>query len=61
MSDETQVASEQVATETETVVENNGEATEQTVSYVDGKYDSVSALEDGYSELQKSYSQKRRC
>jgi len=42
----------------EVVVENNGEATKQTVSYVDGKYDSVSALEDGYSELQKSYSQK---
>ena len=58
MSDETQVASEQVATETETVVENNGEATEQTVSYANGKYESVSALEDGYSELQKSYSQK---
>jgi len=58
MSDETQVASEQVATETETVVENNGEATEQTVSYANGKYDSISALESGYSELQKSYSQK---
>jgi len=58
MSEETQVASEQVATETETVVENNGEATEQTVSYADGKYNSISALETGYSELQKSYSQK---
>jgi len=58
MSEEAQVASEQAATETETVVENNGEATEQTVSYANGKYDSVSALESGYSELQKSYSQK---
>ena len=56
MSDETQVASEQVATET--VVENNGEATEQTVTYANGKYTSVSDLESGYSELQKSYSQK---
>jgi len=43
---------------TETVVENNGEATDQTTSYANGKYDSVSALETGYSELQKSYSQK---
>ncbi len=55
MSDETS----QPSTETqETVVTDNGTPTEQTISYAGGKYDSVSALENGYSELQKSYSQK---
>jgi len=62
MSEETTQPSETTETTTEataeTVVENNGEATEQTTSYANGKYDSVSALETGYSELQKSYSQK---
>ena len=37
---------------------STGESTGQTMTYGGGKYDSVSALENGYSELQKSYSQK---
>ena len=54
------VATPEAPTEaaTETVVENNGEPTEQITSYANGKYTSVSDLENGYSELQKSYSQK---
>jgi hypothetical protein len=40
-----------------TVVNNEG-GTEATTTYLDGKYDSVSALESGYKELQSSYSKK---
>ena len=42
----------------EVVIEDNGVATEQEMSYANGKYTSVSDLEKGYAELQKSYSQK---
>jgi len=34
------------------------EGTDQTVSYANGKYNTVSDLESGYAELQKSYSSK---
>ena len=63
MSDETSQPStettEPAETEatTETTVEGtNGETA--ITSYLDGKYDSVSALESGYKELQSSYSKK---
>ncbi len=48
------------STESTSPVENSGTgaATEQTQTYGGGKYESVSALEQGYSELQKSYSSK---
>ena len=62
---ETQVPSEATtATEAtteataEVVVTDNGEATQQEVVYANGKYKSVSDLEKGYEELNKSYSQK---
>ena len=59
MSDETTQPSETTSeTTTEAVVENNGEATEQTTTYMDGKYDSISSWENGHKELQKSYTQK---
>lgn len=45
-------------TETSSLTEENGKPTDQTTTYLNGKYNSVSALEDGYNELQKSYSQK---
>ncbi len=60
--EETPVASETApSTETattETVVTDNGVDTGTEVSYANGKYKSVSDLENGYSELQKSYSAK---
>jgi len=40
-----------------TTVTTEGE-TQSTTSYLDGKYESVSALESGYKELQSSYSKK---
>ena len=46
------------STGTETVVTDNGTDTGQTMSYMEGKYDSISALESGYKELQSSYSKK---
>ena len=42
---------------TATVVNNEG-TTEATTSYMDGKYKSVSDMENGYRELQSSYSKK---
>ena len=59
MSDEmTQPSTEAEQTQTEpTVVNGEGEATNVT-TYVDGKFDSVSALEKSYTELQSSYSKK---
>lgn len=45
------------AQETATVVGDNGE-TQSVTSYLDGKYKSVSDLENGYRELQSSYSKK---
>ncbi len=57
----TQEVAQETSTETTveatTVSDTTGEA-EATTSYLDGKYNSVGALEDGYKELQKSYSQK---
>ncbi len=48
------------STETTSPVENSdtGSATEQTQTYGGGKYESVSALEEGYANLQSSYSKK---
>lgn len=45
------------ATQEATTESHDGE-TQTTTSYLDGKYDSVSALESGYKELQSSYSKK---
>ena len=36
-------------------VENNGDPTGQTTTYVNGKYDSVSALEEGYTNLHSKF------
>jgi len=46
--------------ETTTAPTETVEATtdEVAISYVDGKFDSVSALETSYKELQSSYSKK---
>jgi len=62
----TETASAEATTETQTaeapaadqVSTDHGVDTGKTMSYANGKYDSVSALENGYAELQKSYSQK---
>jgi hypothetical protein len=54
----TQTTTEAPATEAvASVVGDNGE-TVSTTSYLDGKYKSVSDLENGYKELQSSYSKK---
>ena len=63
MSDETtQVTQAETTTETTTapdavVTDNNTEET-KTITYLDGKYNSVSDMENGYKELQSSYSKK---
>ncbi len=64
MAEETTVASETApSTETteatgETVVTDNGQDTGTEVSYANGKYKSVSDLENGYTEAQKFISSK---
>ncbi len=45
-------------TTTEATTVNNEGTTVSETSYLDGKYKTVSALEDGYKELQSSYSKK---
>ena len=45
-------------TPSEPTVINNGDPTPTETTYANGKYTSVSDLENGYTELQKSYSQK---
>lgn len=63
MSEETtQVAQTETTTETTTtpdavVTDNNTEET-KVITYLDGKYGSVTDLEAGYKELQSSYSKK---
>ena len=60
MSEETQVASEESAATTETTeatVESNGEQVSET-TYLDGKYKSVSELENAYKELNSTFSKK---
>ncbi len=52
----TDTSSEAQATEA-TTHDSDG-AVQSTTSYLDGKYESVSALEAGYNELQSSYSKK---
>lgn len=57
MSDETSSPATEAATTEATTVDSSG--TEQSVTtYLDGKYSSVSELENGYKELQSSYSKK---
>lgn len=56
MSDETLTQTTETTTEA-TTESADGTAT-STTSYLDGKYESVSALEGGYKELQSSYSKK---
>jgi len=61
MSEETTTTSESTEaseTTTEATVIDQTTGEETITTYVNGKYESVSALEDGYNELQKSYSQK---
>lgn len=62
MSDETsspatEAATTEAATTTEATVIDNG-AEQSVTTYLDGKYSSVSELENGYKELQSSYSKK---
>lgn len=40
---------------TEVTTEIDGQPTEQTTTYVNGKYNSVTALEEGYTNLQKRF------
>lgn len=56
MEETTTVASTEPTVEATTTNETTGETTETT--YAGGKFKSASALEQGYTELQKSYSQK---
>jgi len=60
MSDETSQPSENTSTETttEAVVTDNGVPTDTVITYMDGKYNSVSDLEGGYKELQSTFSKK---
>ena len=59
---ETQAQTETQTTEapesTEATVETHEGETQSETTYANGKYNSVSALEEGYANLQKSYSQK---
>ncbi len=58
-STETQSASENTDTvSTEATTVNTEGETQNTTSYLDGKYESVSALESGYRELQSTFSTK---
>lgn len=60
MSEETsQPSTEESQAQTQkSVVTDHGENTGTEITYANGKYKSVSDLEAGYAELQKSYSQK---
>lgn len=57
MSEETNAPAEAENTEATVVDESTGETVSETL-YANGKYKTVSDLEKGYVELQKSYSQK---
>ena len=63
MSEDTQVAQTtetqvEVAQVADAVVTDNNTNTDTAITYLDGKYKSVTELEAGYKELNKSYSQK---
>ena len=58
MSDETSTQTQNTESAPEATTVNDGGETQSVTTYANGKYESVSALETGYSELQKSYSQK---
>lgn len=55
---ETEATQTQSTENTEATVETTDGQSEAETSYLDGKYKSVSALEQGYKELQTSYSKK---
>ena len=58
MSEETSQVAETPTTTVEATTEtSNGEPQSET-SYLDGKYKSVSELENGYKELQSTFSKK---
>lgn len=55
MSEETTEAPATESTGTQHTTEVDGQPTEQTTTYVNGKYNSVSALEEGYQNLHKQF------
>ena len=58
MAEETTTATEPSSTETVATESTTTEETVETTSYLDGKYKSVGELEEGYRNLQSSYSKK---
>ena len=59
MSEEAQApATESTGTEQATVIDGATGETVSTTTYANGKFESISALENSYAELQSSYSQK---
>ena len=58
MSDETSSPATEAATATEATTVDSSGAEQSVTTYLDGKYSSVSELENGYRELQSSYSKK---